>query len=66
MTLESGFKMQRFYRWKELRKYVPYSRSHVTRMVNAGTFPRPYKLSPGCAVWSEAQIAEWLRERTEK
>ena len=32
----------------------------IWRMVKAGTFPRPYKLSVGRVAWSEREVEEYI------
>lgn len=40
------------------------SRTTLWRMVRAGTFPRPIPLSPGRVAWSEAEVSQWMAERS--
>ena len=48
-------------------KGIPWSREHVRRMVKAGKFPSPFKLSEkGRNFWSEEAVDRWLEERAAK
>ena len=42
---------------------VPFSSSQLFYLEKAGDFPRHFMLTPRCAVWSEAEVDEWLRQR---
>lgn len=53
----------RLIRFKELREMIPLSRTSVWRGVNAGTFPRPCRLSENVVAWKENEIVEWMNER---
>ena len=49
------------------RKGVPWSREHTRRMVKAGQFPKPFKLTEnGKNFWDEAEIDQWLEQRANK
>lgn len=41
------------------RKIVP-SKAQLHRLINAGRFPRPIKVTPGRNGWTEQQIEEHL------
>jgi predicted DNA-binding transcriptional regulator AlpA len=45
------------------RGLVP-SRQHLCRLINAGRFPRPIKVTPGRNGWTERQIEEHLAALT--
>lgn len=36
------------------------SKTHLYRLVQAGKFPKPHKLSERVSVWDEAEIDDWL------
>jgi prophage regulatory protein len=36
------------------------SRTHVYRLINAGKFPKPAKLSDRLSAWDAAEIDAWL------
>ncbi len=52
--------------WKGLKALgIPYSRAHVWRMMEAGTFPRAFKLGPypnSPPVWWLHEIIAWLEK----
>lgn len=50
-------------RAKTIRGVIPFSAATLWRMVAAGTFPKPVKLSPGCTAWRVEDIREWMAQR---
>ncbi len=42
------------------RGLLPLSRSSGWRLSREGKMPKPFKLSPGVAVWSKADIDAWI------
>jgi predicted DNA-binding transcriptional regulator AlpA len=52
-----------FIRQKELMKILPFSSATLWRMVKAGTFVRPVKLSERITAWNKAEVFAWLREQ---
>lgn len=49
----------RFLRLPEVKDRVGLSRSQIYRLIQAGGFPAPLKLSPQVSVWPDKDIAEW-------
>jgi predicted DNA-binding transcriptional regulator AlpA len=53
--------------WKGIKALgIPYSRTHVWRLVASGEFPKPFKLgshrnSP--PVWRLQSVLDWLEEK---
>lgn len=45
---------------------LPFSRATLWRMVAAGKFPAPYKLSPGVTAWSVREVRQWLKDQNGK
>ncbi len=41
---------------------IPFSRTHIARLVKAELFPAPVQLAPGTKAWEEEEILEY-RER---
>ena len=39
------------------------SKSHIYRLIKAGEFPKPSKISERVSVWDEAVLDEWLAEK---
>ena len=53
--------------FKDLRKYVPFSRTHIDRMENRGCFPKSFKLAEGRGarrVWWRSEVIDWLKGRS--
>ncbi len=44
-------------------KGVRYSRPHRWRLIRAGLFPRPVKLSGGRNLWIESEVDAWINAR---
>ena len=55
--------LERFLSVTEVDRVHPVSRSTRWRMVRAGTFPAPVKLSPGRIGWREVNVVEWRQTR---
>lgn len=56
---------RRFLRESELISDVlPFSSSTLWRMVRAGEFPEPVRLSRNIVAWRRADVDEWISGRT--
>lgn len=56
----------RFMSIKEVSKTVLYSRTHITRMVSAGTFPKPKPLGngPRCRKgYVDVEVLAWMKSK---
>jgi prophage regulatory protein len=42
---------------------LPFSSATLWRMVKAGTFPRPVKLSPRVSAWKIEAVRSWMQAR---
>lgn len=56
----------RFLRLPEVKDRVGLSRSQIYRLVQAGDFPAPLKLSPQVSVWPDGDITRWQTEALQK
>jgi prophage regulatory protein len=52
--------LDRLLREPEVKAATGLSRSQRYRMVKAGTFPAPVRISERASAWRQSQIAEWL------
>jgi prophage regulatory protein len=52
--------LDRILRPREVVKITGLSRTTIWRGVNAGTFPRPVRLTSGTIGWCQADVADWL------
>ncbi len=50
-------------RWPAVRNIVNVGRTTAWRLIKRGSFPEPFRISPGCVAWSELEIQEWVRAR---
>lgn len=54
----------RYVRYRQLADYgLPWSRTHVGRLVEAGEFPRPIHIGRNTAAWPEDEILSYLEQR---
>jgi prophage regulatory protein len=44
-------------------KGVPYSRSHLWRLIRAGKFPKPIRLGENRVAFPEAEIDKWIESK---
>jgi prophage regulatory protein len=52
----------RLIRLDEVRRRVGLGKTMIYRLIGQGRFPRPYKLSPFVARWSEQEVRRWIDE----
>ena len=45
---------------KEVSTRVGLGKSRLYQKIQAGTFPAPYKLTPGSSRWSNAELTDWI------
>jgi prophage regulatory protein len=50
----------RFLRIKEVMQKVGLSRSQVYRLIQAGSFPSPFKIGSKVSVWPSLLVDEWM------
>lgn len=62
MNMSGWDKPERLIKLAEVSKRVGIGKSMIYRKIKEGTFPRPYKLSPFAARWSEQEITAWIAE----
>ena len=53
----------RFMSMKEVRTKVPFSKTHIYKMIDAGTFPRPKKIGVKRIAFLESDIVAWMGSR---
>ncbi|VWD15268.1 helix-turn-helix transcriptional regulator [Burkholderia contaminans] len=53
-------------RMKDVTVKVGLGQSTLYRMIQAGTFPKPFELVPGRTAWLEEDIDAWLAEKAGK
>ena len=46
----------------EVKSRVGLGKSKIYAMVAEGQFPRPYKLTPKAARWSEREVSDWIAQ----
>ena len=56
----SSFELDGVLTRAQLKKYVPYSDTHLRRLEAKGLFPSRIRLGPGRVCWLTRQILEWL------
>lgn len=58
-----GVFMMRLIDWKTLKTMVPYSRQHLARLEEAGTFPKRIRLGQCRIAWVLEEVEAWIEER---
>jgi prophage regulatory protein len=53
----------RFLRLPEVMHRTGLSRSTLYAMAQAGTFPRPRKITAGASAWIESDVDAWMASR---
>ena len=51
---------ERFLRLAEVRHRVGLGKTMIYAMISEGRFPRPYKITPAAARWSEHEVDAWV------
>jgi prophage regulatory protein len=59
---ESGASPDRLLKIAEVKSRVGLGKSKIYALVAEGRFPRPYKLTPKAARWSEREISDWIAQ----
>lgn len=49
--------------WKGLKTLLPYSRTHIKRLEDAGEFPQRVQLGPCRVGWVYDEVIEWIEQR---
>lgn len=49
----------RWLRAKKVADLVGLSERHIYRLVRAGTFPKPHRISYKVSVWVESDVVDW-------
>lgn len=52
----------RLLRLPEVRKRVGLGKTMIYELIAEGRFPRPYKITPSAARWSEREIERWINK----
>ena len=60
---EAAEMTDRLLRMVDVKSRVGLGKSKIYALVAQGRFPKPYKLSPKAARWSEREIAAWIEQR---
>lgn len=50
-------------RIKQVVEMVGFSKPTIYRLINKGTFPKPFNISTNCVVWRISAIENWIKER---
>jgi predicted DNA-binding transcriptional regulator AlpA len=52
-----------FYSLRDVMRITTLSRATIYRMVRAGTFPRPFRISVGRIAWLISDFDRWMADR---
>jgi prophage regulatory protein len=53
---------ERMIHLKDVSARVGLGKSRLYQMIQAGTFPAPYKLTSGSSRWSASEITDWIQD----
>lgn len=56
---------ERLIRLSEVKQRVGLGKTLIYEMISEGRFPKPYKVTPAAARWSEREIDAWIAAVTE-
>ncbi len=48
---------------KQLKEKVVYSIQHITRLEQAGKFPRRLRLGDNRVAWLESEVDDWIQQK---
>ena len=51
---------------KELRNKVVYSIQHITRLEQAGRFPKRIRLGQNRVAWLESEVDDWIAQKMQE
>jgi prophage regulatory protein len=52
-----------FWRFRELRRRVPFGRTTIWAMCREGRFPQPYKIGKTAVAWRSDEIEKWIGDQ---
>lgn len=52
-----------FYRKSDVCEMTTYSEAAIRRLVKAGTFPKPIRLTARRTVWRQDEVDAWISEK---
>jgi prophage regulatory protein len=52
-----------FWRWRELKKRVPFGRTTIWAMCKEGRFPKPYRIGKLAIAWRSDEVQAWIEAR---
>ena len=58
--MEVSRESKRLLPWPEVRRRVPYTRQHLSRLEKLGRFPRRVHVGPNRVAWLESEIDEHI------
>jgi predicted DNA-binding transcriptional regulator AlpA len=56
----------RLIRWRDLARIVPYSKTRIRQLEEAGEFPKRVALGRAAVAWRYTAIAKWIADREER
>lgn len=59
---EGSASSDRLLKIAEVKGRVGLGKSKIYALVAEGRFPRPYKLTPKAARWSEREVSDWIAQ----
>lgn len=59
-STQNQFDVPVFWRIRDVLSHVPFSRSTLLRLVDAGKFPKPIRLAPNVVAWRADAVLRFL------
>lgn len=56
-------KAEKFLRFAEVHRRVPFSRSRIYSLMSQGKFPQAFNLGERAVAWLESDIDQWIASR---
>ncbi|MCC2977110.1 AlpA family phage regulatory protein [Sphingomonas sp. PL-96] len=60
MMMIADGEADRLIKLEEVKRRVGLGKSMIYRLIQEGTFPSPYKVSPGASRWSNREVIAWI------
>jgi prophage regulatory protein len=65
MQTQPGNTQRKALRFPKVAEKTGLSKTHLYRLIQAGKFPKPHKLSERVSAWDEAAVDNWLAAKFE-
>jgi len=63
LRVNHPFEGKTFLRRRDVELATSLTKTSIYRMISAGSFPRPFELSPGRVAWLATDVEQWIAKR---